>query len=283
MSACVPSAKGGFVKPGVQCWINAHGCYALALASTAAQMLLRLASESCDELLASAPVVSSVLSCLDWAPGSASLEVAGSIVISVDDCGFISNEIQKIPALYLAAWCAPVVVSRLHKAEVQAKSVACALLSYLVSKSSIDLTPHFEAPPSIFVVLCHCFRHHSHVPLLESACSCLHVCIEALLVKGRSLKLDADGIGGSIAHELSKLFSASIAGDGRGSDSGRQQLYALCLGSVIGTSEGAKQEVIQGGKESLLGTALGCLSDSVAQLSVLDLATHLKVFSSFHS
>jgi len=89
----------------------------------------------------------------------------------------------------------------------------------------------------------------------------------------------ADGVGGPLARELSKLFSASVAGDGRSSEAGRQQLYALCLGSIVGTSEVAKSEALHGGKDSsLIGVALGCLFDAVAQLSVLDLATHLKVF-----
>ena len=282
-AALVPSAKGGYVKPGVQVWINTHGCYALALAGTAAHMLLRLASESCDELLTSAPVVSSTLSCLGWAPGSASLVAVSSNTVSVDDRGFIVNADEKSCAPYIGAWCAPTTISRLHAAEVQAKAVACALLSYLVSKSSIDLTPHFDGPPSVFVALRHCFGHHSHLPLLEAACSCLHVCIEALSAKGRSQQLDADGVGGPLARELSKLFSASVAGDGRSSEAGRQQLYALCLGSIVGTSEVAKSEALHGGKDSsLIGVALGCLFDAVAQLSVLDLATHLKVFFDDH-
>jgi hypothetical protein len=278
VAALVPSAKGGYVKPGVQVWITAHGCYALALASTAAHMLLRLASESCDELLTSAPVVSSTLSCLTWAPGSASLATIGSNAVPVDDRGFIVNVAPKSSAPFIGAWCAPTTIARLHAAEVQAKALACALLSYLVSKSSIDITPHFGGPPSIFVALRHCLGHHSHLPLLEAACSCLHVCIEALSAKGRSQQLDADGVGGPLARELSKLFSASIAGDGRSSEAGRQQLYALCLGSIVGSSELAKAEALHGGRESsLIGVALGCLFDAVAQLSVLDLATHLKV------
>jgi hypothetical protein len=274
----VPSANGGYVKPGVKLWTSLHGCYALALASTAAQMLLRLASESCDELITSAPVVSSTLSCLGWAPASASLSNVGTSSVLVDECGYIMNGIQKNFAPYLGSWCAPATISRIHTAEVQAKAVASALFSYLVSKSSIDLSPHFEGPPSVFVILRHCFGHHSHLPLLESACSCLHVCIEALSAKGRSLPIDANGVGASLAQELSKLFSSSIAGDGRSGEAGRQQLYALCLGSIIGSSEAAKAEALHGGKDSsLIGVALGCLFDSAAQLSVLDLATHMKV------
>jgi hypothetical protein len=277
-AALVPSAKGGYVKPGVQVWIAAHGCYALALASTAAQMLLRLASESCDELLTSAPVVSSALSCLGWAPGSASLPVKALNEVLVDDSGSIVNAVQKNLAPFMGTWCAPTAIARLHAAEVQAKAVVCALLSYLVSKSSIDLTPHFEGPPSVFVILRQCFGHHSHQPLLESACSCLHVCIEAMSAKGHQISLDVDGVGDSLARELSKLFSSSISGDGRGNEAGRQQLYALCLGSVIGSSDAAKSEALQGGKDSsLISVSLSCLFDSVAQLSVLDLATHLKV------
>jgi hypothetical protein len=77
---------------------------------------------------------------------------------------------------------------------------------------------------------------------------------------------------------LSKLFSSSISGDGRSNEAGRQQHYALCLGSVIGSSDAAKSEALQGGKDSsLISVSLSCLFDSVAQLSVLDLATHLKV------
>lgn len=283
VAALVPSVKGGFVKPGVQVWTSLQGCYALALASNASQMLLRLASESCDELLTSAPVVSSTLSCLGWAPGSASLSTVGSNAVPVDDCGFIMNAAEKTTfAPYLGAWCAPATISRLHTAEVQAKAVSSALFSYLVSKSSIDLSPHFEGPPSVFVILRHCFGHHSHLPLLESACSCLHVCIEALSAKGRSLTVDAISVGGPLARELSKLFSASIAGDCRSSEAGRQQLYALCLGSIIGSSAAAKVEALQGGKDSsLIGVALSCLFDSVSQLSVLDLATHIKVCFSF--
>jgi hypothetical protein len=277
-ASLVPSANGGYVKPGVKLWTSLHGCYALALASTAAQMLLRLASESCDELITSAPVVSSTLSCLGWAPASASLSNVGTSSVLVDECGYIMNGIQKNFAPYLGSWCAPATISRIHTAEVQAKAVASALFSYLVSKSSIDLSPHFEGPPSVFVILRHCFGHHSHLPLLESACSCLHVCIEALSAKGRSLPIDANGVGASLAQELSKLFSSSIAGDGRSGEAGRQQLYALCLGSIIGSSEAAKAEALHGGKDSsLIGVALGCLFDSAAQLSVLDLATHMKV------
>lgn len=282
-AALVPSAKGGFVRPGVQVWTSVHGCYALTLASNASQMLLRLASESCDELITSAPVVSSTLSCLGWAPGSASLSKIGANGVTVDDCGYIVNATEKNSVPYLGAWCAPATISRLHTAEVQAKAVASALFSYLVSKSSIDLTPHFEGPPSVFVILRHCFGHHSHIPLLESACSCLHVCIEALWAKGRNHAVDVDGVGGPLARELSKLFSASIAGDGRSSEAGRQQLYALCLGSIIGYSEAAKSESLIGGKDSsLISVALGCLFDSVAQLSVLDLATHIKVTFASH-
>ncbi len=282
-AALVPSLKGGYVKPSVQIWIATHGCYAFALASSSCQMLLRLASESCDELITSAPVVSSILSCLGWAPGSASVSAFGSNGVSVDDCGYIMTSVRQTSAPYMGAWCAPTCISRIHTAEVQAKSVACSLLSYLVSKSSIDLTPHFEGPPSVFVMLRNCFGHHTHVPLFESACSCLHVCIEAMSAKGRNCFLDAGGVGDSLALELSKLFSASVAGDSRGSEAGRQQLYALCLGSVIGSSEGAKSEALLGGKDSsLIGVVLGCLFDSVAQLSVLDLATHLKVFTCDH-
>lgn len=278
-AALVPSAKGGCVKPSVQVWIAAHGCCAWTLASAAAHMLLRLASESCDELITSAPVVSSTLSCLAWAPGSASVVNFDSSGVAVDDTGYITHAVQKTSAPYLGPWCSPSSISRLHTAEVQAKSVACSLLSYLVSRSTIDLTPHFEGPPSVFVILRNCFGHHSNLPLLESACSCLHVCIEAMSAKGRSLVLDSDGVGDSLARELSKLFSSSVASDSRGSEAGRQQLYALCLGSIVGSSEAAKSEALLGGKDSsLIGVVLGCLFDSVAQLSVLDLATHLKVF-----
>ncbi len=267
------------MKPSVQVWIAAHGCCAWTLASAAAHMLLRLASESCDELITSAPVVSSTLSCLAWAPGSASVVNFDSSGVAVDDTGYITHAVQKTSAPYLGPWCSPSSISRLHTAEVQAKSVACSLLSYLVSRSTIDLTPHFEGPPSVFVILRNCFGHHSNLPLLESACSCLHVCIEAMSAKGRSLVLDSDGVGDCLARELSKLFSSSVASDSRVSEAGRQQLYALCLGSIVGSSEAAKSEALLGGKDSsLIGVVLGCLFDSVAQLSVLDLATHLKVF-----